>query len=299
MKKILAVLLALSMLFAFAACGGGNEEPTTTAPTTESTTAEDIFGAGDDTSTDAATDASTPDASAPDASNADASTEAADSTAASSEAAAALTKAEFVKLYNAETAKIAKNGSYHFKRTCSYINPIDVGNSTDTLNSIIKGIDENSSLDTVVGGFLGIGTKEGNYPTDDLKDDYQIMATTLKESDLTSFSEKDGVYTFTVAKVTDPKKTAATPFARLTNDFITHEEVVEGLDETAGGLIKAEKTTVNYKNIKAMVKVVDGKITTIQYSYEFDAVLKIKITLASIDGTGSAQTVAQFTNIKY
>ena len=31
MKKILAVLLAASMLFAFAACGGNNEPETTTA----------------------------------------------------------------------------------------------------------------------------------------------------------------------------------------------------------------------------------------------------------------------------
>ena len=39
MKKILAVLLALSMLFAFAACGGNNEPETTTAPVEESTEA--------------------------------------------------------------------------------------------------------------------------------------------------------------------------------------------------------------------------------------------------------------------
>lgn len=291
MKKILAIVLAFSMLFAFAACGG-NDEPATTAPTTEAPTVEDIFGLEEEVSEDSA--------SAADSSNvADNSDATAASAEAPTEAPAALTKAEFVALYNAETAKIAKSGSYHFKRTCTYINPIDVGDSTDTLNNLIQTIDKESSLDSVVGGFLGIGTKEGNHPKDKLKDDYRIMATTLKESDITSFEEKNGVYTFTVANVSDPKKTAATPFARLTNDFITHEEVVEGLDETAGGLIKAESTKVNYKTIKAMVKVVDGKITTVQYSYEFDAVLNIKITLASIVGTGSAKTVAQFTDIKY
>ena len=40
MKKILAVLLACSMLFAFAACGGNNEETTTTAAP-ETTVAEE------------------------------------------------------------------------------------------------------------------------------------------------------------------------------------------------------------------------------------------------------------------
>ena len=39
MKKILAVLLALSMLFAFAACGGNDEPETTTAPVDEITEA--------------------------------------------------------------------------------------------------------------------------------------------------------------------------------------------------------------------------------------------------------------------
>lgn len=291
MKKILAIVLAFAMLFAFAACGG-KDDTATTAPTTEAPTVEDIFGLEEEEVADPTNSADSSNA-ASDSDPTGASAE------APTEAPAALTKAEFVALYNAETAKIAKSGSYKYKRTCSYINPIDVGDSTDTLNNIIKTIDKESSLDTVVGGFLGIGTKEGTHPKDELKDDYQIMATTLKESDLTSFEEKNGVYTFTVANVSDPKKTAATPFARLTNDFITHEEVVEGLDETAKGLIKAESTKVNYKTIKAMVKVVDGKITTIQYSYEFDAVLNIKITLASIVGTGSAKTVAQFTDIKY
>ena len=45
MKKILAVLLALAMLLGFAACGGNNEDATTT---TEATT-EDIFAEVDDT----------------------------------------------------------------------------------------------------------------------------------------------------------------------------------------------------------------------------------------------------------
>ena len=37
MKKILAILLALCMMLAFAACGADNTDETTTAPTTEAT----------------------------------------------------------------------------------------------------------------------------------------------------------------------------------------------------------------------------------------------------------------------
>ena len=39
MKKILALILALAMLFSFAACGGNEEPETTTAPVEESTEA--------------------------------------------------------------------------------------------------------------------------------------------------------------------------------------------------------------------------------------------------------------------
>ena len=50
MKKILAVLLACSMLFAFAACGGNNEETTTAAPeTTTEAIAEETTAAADET----------------------------------------------------------------------------------------------------------------------------------------------------------------------------------------------------------------------------------------------------------
>ena len=38
MKKLIAILLAAAMLFAFAACGGKNEEPTTPETTV------DLFG---------------------------------------------------------------------------------------------------------------------------------------------------------------------------------------------------------------------------------------------------------------
>ncbi len=78
MKKILAVLLACSMLFAFAACGGNNEETTTTAapetteapvettaPAADETTApaEDVTDAAGETTT--AADAETTTAVAP------------------------------------------------------------------------------------------------------------------------------------------------------------------------------------------------------------------------------------------
>ena len=297
MKKILAILLAAAMLFAFAACGGNTTEETTTAPAVEDTTAvvEDTTAAVVEDTTAAVEDTT--------AAVEDTTAAVEDTTAAvegSTEAAAPaadMTKAEFVAFLNAETAKIAKNGSYALTRDCQYVDPIDVGGATGALNKIIQAIDENSDLNSVVGGFLGIGVTKANLPKDDVSKDYKIKATSLTEADLGNFTAKDGVYTFTLANATNPKKTGATPLSRFTNDFMTHEEVVDGIAGFTTA-ITVNSTTVNYENIKVTVKVADGKITNINYSYDFDAKLELKAVI-KITGTGSATTKGTYTNIKY
>ncbi len=298
MKKILAVLLAASMLFAFAACGGNDDGTTTTAPATES---DVVTEAPTEEATDAATEAPAVDESEV-ATEAPAATEApVEDPSAAEETTAAnaeMTKAEFVAFLNAETAKAAK-GSYKYNRNCSYTDPIDVGNSTDALNSVIRMVDKNSDLSSVVGGFLGIGTKEGSFPKDEPDDDYKLKATTLKESDVQNFAVKDGVYSFTLANAANPKKTGATPFHRFTNDFITHEEVDSSIQETAGSLIKLNSTDVDYTNIKVSVTVEDGKITKINYQYDFAATLQVKILVGNVNGDGAAKTTGAFTDIKY
>ncbi len=292
MKKILAVLLAVSMLFAFAACGGNDEGTTTTAPVTEEVVT--------DAPTEAATEAPAVDESevateAPAVDESEVATEApaVDESEVATEAPVEdkeMTKAEFVAFLNAETAKAAK-GKYGYKRVCSYTDPIDVGGATDILNGIISAIDENSNLDTVVGGFLGIGT------ITEAEDDYALKATTLKEADLTSFSYANGVYTFTLANVNNPKKTGATSLSRFTNDFITHEEVVDGVAEFTTA-ITVNETNVDYKDIKVQVTVEGGKITNITYSYAFAATLQLK-AVVKINGDGAAKLTATYSNIKY
>ena len=291
MKKILAILLAAAMLFAFAACGDNTTEETTTAPAVEDTTAvvEDTTAAVVEDTTAAVEDTTAAVVE--------------DTTAAAVEDTTAaaptgdMTKAEFVAFINAETAKIAKSGSYALTRDCQYVDPIDVGGATNVLNKIIQAIDENSDLNSVVGGFLGIGVTKGNIPKDDVSKDYKIKATTLTEADLGNFTAKDGVYTFTLAKATNPKKTGATPLSRFTNDFMTHEEVVDGIAGFTTA-ITVNSTTVNYENIKVTVKVVDGKIVNMTYSYDFDAVLELK-AVVKITGKGSATTKGTYANIKY
>ncbi len=293
MKKLLAILLAAAMLFALAACGDK-----TTGDTTTTTAAEEITDAPVEESTDAPAEES----SAADTSDASEAPSEAESSAEESSAPAAdaeMTKADFVKFYNAETAKAAK-GSYDYNRNCSYTKQIDVGSATDALNSLISSLsDGKEDINSVVGGFLGIGIKKGTVPKDDPKSNYKLKASALKEADLQNFSYADGVYSFTIANASNPQKDNTTPIARFSNDFITHQEVVDGVNEAAGGALKVTNTNVNYKNVKVSVKVEGGKIVSINYSYAFDAVLNLKLAVLNIEGSGAAVTKAEFSNLKY
>ena len=299
MKKLLALLMALAMVFTFAACGGNDDvaEETTTAP---EVVEDDSTVAADAPVEESSAAVEETEAPVEESSAAVEETEAATEEVESTEEAAPagdMTAAEFAAFMNAETAKIAKSGKYTANRECKYTDPIDVGGATDILNKIIMAIDENSNLDTVVGDFLGIGVKKANIPAEDMDSDYKIKATSLKAEDLGSFAAKDGVYTFTLKNETNPKKTGTTPFNRFTNDFITHEEVVDGIAGFTTA-IKVNSTTVNYKNIKVEVKVVDGKIANIKYSYAFDAQLALK-AVVTINGSGAAVTNGVYSNIKY
>lgn len=292
MKKLLALILAITLVFSLAACGGNETPETTTVPeveadaTTGETVDETTAAEADTTAVDSST--ATDETTAPEA------TTEGDTTVASAD----MTKAEFAAFLNTETAKIAKSGSYDLVRKCSYTRAVDIGGATDPINAIIKAIDENSSIDSVIGIFLGMGTTQGKIPKDDIKGDYRIKATSVRESDLGSFTASNGVYTFTLAKASDPKKTNATPFARFTNDFVTQEEVEASIAEYTSA-IKVKETAVNYWNIKVTVTVKDGKITELKYSYDFDAMLAVSVAFITVPGDGAAVNNTTYSNIKY
>lgn len=205
---------------------------------------------------------------------------------------------DFIAFYNAETAKIVANGSYSYNRNCVYTDPIDVGSATGIINGIITAIDENWSLDQAVGYFLGIGTEEGTHPEDYLRKAYRIKASALKEGDFKSFSEENGVYKFTLADVSNPKKTGETPLSRFTNDFVTHEEVVHDIAEITDAF-EVTGTNAEYTDINVVVTVIDGKIASISYSYDMDAEVDLKAAGVTIHGTGAIRTTGKYTNIAY
>ncbi len=212
-------------------------------------------------------------------------------------------KADVVKLFNEVTAKAAK-GSYKLTRTGKFVKPINVGSATDALNKIITGVDKNASLDTVVGGFLGIKKDPitavvTNGKGEGFDGKYMIKAMTLTDADVTKVSVDGNKYTISIKDCQNPGASSA--LAHATNDYVTFPEVNASIAKEVGSAVKIVEgeSKANYKNIVFTATIVDGKMTNLEYSYTFGATLKIKLTVMPANGTGEASITGKYTNITY
>ena len=214
---------------------------------------------------------------------------------------------EAAKAINAATATAATAG-YDWKRTSEYTKPVDVGSATDVLNKVIQGVDPNANVDSVVGGFIGIGKKEATIEKG--KDaaecigyhgsSYKLKATSLKASDLKDLTVSDGTYTFKLADVNTPKKDGSNALNRLTDDIVIQEEVSQEIKDQVGGAVTVTSLVGTYSNINVKVVIADGKLTEMTYSYDADvSELGLKVAVVSVKGTGAMHTEASYTNFVY
>lgn len=213
-------------------------------------------------------------------------------------APAAFSKANAHEMFNKWTAAAAKK-TYKFARVCAYTpdGAIDVGGATDTLNSFIKGIDENASLDTVVGGFLGIGNRDGEVKNgvipEGMNKQYALKAMTLTAADVKEASANGNKYVVKLGNFSNPQKDGKNGFSRATNDFFTHQEVVDGIAGLTTA-IKVQSTDVQYTNV-TLVAVVDGdNLKSLEISYGFSAKMSLKL-LVTINGQGKATNKITYT----
>lgn len=308
----LAVVVAWSLVticFTGPSIGGGVVVNGGSSDNGDSSDGGDDFG-GDDfvtddgTTDDGTTDDGTTDDGATDDGADDTNKPSGDNNGSSDNGGAAKpsSKADVIKLINAETAKAAK-GSYKLTRTGKFIKPIDVGSATGILNGIIQGVDKNADLNSVVGGFLGIKkdpitaeVKNGKGEGFDGK--YMIKAMNLTEADVSKVSVDGNKYTIRIKDCQNPGASSA--LAHATNDYITFAEVNKSIANEVGSAVKVDegKSVANYKSIIFVATIVDGKLTALDYSYSFDATLKIKAGL-TITGTGEASITGKYTNITY
>lgn len=230
---------------------------------------------------------------------------------------AAKSEAEVAELINKVTGEaVAQKVGYDWKRDCSVQN-INVGNAVVTkgLDGIIKAIDKNADLNSVVGGFLGNGNKQETIKKGETlgtkvvtKDDgstenyyhganYTLKATSLKAEDIKNLKITGNKYSFELPDCQNPHKNGDTALSRFTNDIVVREEVEE---ELKGKTDKVSIPTLNanYSKIKASVTIKDGKLVEITYSYYGEAQLDVKIAITA-KGTGNLTTSAVYSNFKY
>ena len=207
---------------------------------------------------------------------------------------------------NAATAKAVAAG-YHWTRSAQYTQPIDVGSATSGLNTLIKGIDSEASLDSVVGGFIGIGDKEmdiekGGSAAEQIDyhgENYALQASDLKAEDLKNLKVDGNTYTFEVENATSPQTDKSTAMSRLTNDILT-QSMVDSEIKNFISAAKINSATIEYTNIKATVVIEDGNLKEFKYSYDGNvAELNIKVSFISVSGKGAMHVDGAYTNFVY
>lgn len=216
---------------------------------------------------------------------------------------------EAAKAINEATAAAAAAG-YTWNRTSEFTKDIDVGGSTATnaINTVIQAVDSNANINSVVGGFIGIGTKDatiakGADAATEIGyhgDSYKLKATSLEAADLQGLTKNGDTYTFTLANADTPKKDGATALNRLTDDIVTQEEVSAEIQEQVGSSIKVSSLVGTYSNIKVEVTITDGKLQKLTYSYDAEVTeLGLKVAILTVKGTGAMHTEATYSDFVY
>ena len=239
-------------------------------------------------------------------SSSSASASAGDSSGAAAAASSGVDAAAAAEAINAATAKAVAAG-YHWTRTAEYTEPVDVGNATSALNKIIQGIDSEASLDSVVGGFIGIGDKEmdiakGGNAAEQIEyhgENYALQATSLQASDLKNLKVDGNTYTFEVENASSPQTDKSTAMSRLTNDILTQDQVSTEIKNFVSAA-NVNSSAIEYSNIKATVVIEDGTLKEFKYSYDGKVTdLSIKIAIVSVNGKGAMHVEGAYTNFAY
>lgn len=237
------------------------------------------------------------------------------SSSSSSSTSTGVAKADVVKALNDATAKAYK-GSYTWERKCYYTKDIDVGNATETLNGIIQGVDENATLGSVVGNFLGITGGEndpawtaevvnGARPTENTKmnkDKYLMKAFALEEGDIKQYKVDGNTYMVQLNACNNPQKDGGNALHHVTDDFITLTEVQEGVAEALGSAasaLKVESCDVDYKAILVTAVIENGSLKSVEISYTMNVnALNLKAAVLPITGTGAGKMICTYKNFK-
>ncbi len=211
-KKIIAILLALTFVFAFAACGGKGDEETTTAPVE---TTADPFAEVEDT-TAAPVEEDTTDAAAEDTTAAvedttaaatDETTVAGETTAAATEAANAMPqgKEEIVAYYNTAINNAKKNSKSIHSNYMKHAVAGEITGIPSALDSIGQSlIKDNMGEDDSKKNVTWTTAEDKNafFPVEGETYASKLTAADVKDAKIV---EKNGKYIIKITTVADPR----------------------------------------------------------------------------------------------
>ena len=300
-----AIVVALALtagIYGLASKTAGKE----TAATGTATASGSSTGSSSSSSGSSSGSSSSSSSGASASSSSSASASAGDSSGAAAAASSGVDAAAAAEAINAATAKAVAAG-YHWTRTAEYTEPVDVGNATSALNKIIQGIDSEADLNSVVGGFIGIGDKEmdiakGGNAAEQIEyhgENYALQATSLQASDLKNLKVDGNTYTFEVENASSPQTDKSTAMSRLTNDILTQDQVSTEIKNFVSAA-NVNSAAIEYSNIKATVVIEDGTLKEFKYSYDGKVTdLNIKIAIVSVNGKGAMHVEGAYTNFAY
>lgn len=226
-------------------------------------------------------------------------------------------KADAIKLINDATSKAANvKAGYTWSKQSAYTGDglvLNVpGFVVSGVNAILGKLDTPTSIDNVVGNFIGIGelkgavtkgTKAGKYTSKDgdFKETEYLVGAQLTEADVTKFEKNGDKVTLHLSACTEPIRDKKSSISRLTNDFMTKGDVVEALasQNDVPATLDEGKSSVSYNVIVVEGTIKDGKIVSLKYSYDWEANVTIKVSALGISGTGTANTTINYTNFVY
>ena len=302
-----AIVVALALtagIYGLASTTASKESAATgTAAASGSSTGSSSSSSGSSSGSSSSSSTGT---SASSSSSSGASASAGDNSGAAAAASSGVDAAAAAEAINAATAKAVAAG-YHWTRTAEYTEPVDVGNATGALNKIIQGIDSEADLNSVVGGFIGIGDKEmdiakGGNAAEQIEyhgENYALQATSLQASDLKNLKVDGNTYTFEVENASSPQTDKSTAMSRLTNDILTQDQVSTEIKNFVSAA-NVNSAAIEYSNIKATVVIEDGTLKEFKYSYDGKVTeLNIKIAIVSVNGKGAMHVEGAYTNFAY
>lgn len=299
MKKFLAIMLALAMLFSFAACGDNTEETTTT---TVAETTEEVTDAAADETTVAAPVEGTTDAAAETTAVAEESTTEAETTVAAI-AKAPETKAEILALYNKTiNDAYAKKVGFNKERYTD----------NETLNAgfLLK------TFGDLIYQFMGIGA-ENKYTMDVTKGQWEsdvphhyLRKSTLAEADLTGAkcTEKDGKYIIVLnvkpgnSKASKSEKYNNSPIDKCgicvgdaDKSYFDHK-TAPVIYAAIGEVLSSAVIEESYKNavVEAVIDASSGNLVSLSVEYDIDVVID-----AAGGGNATGSTHIYYKNFKY